>query len=114
MRRRGPGLRTAPGVRTSCLPRGDRPHGQALTEAVRALLEDAPPAVAPTGPELPDVDVDDGLLWETGEGTGGCYAWVAGEAAVVRDLRRCLVAEDGLDRRSVAFTGYWRLGRAEG
>ncbi len=65
MRRRRPGLRTPPGVRTTWLPRGDRPHGQALTEAVRALLEDAPPAVAPTRPALPalpDIDVDDGLL----------------------------------------------------
>jgi hypothetical protein len=28
-------------------------------------------------------------------------------------LRRHLVTERGLDRRSVAFMGYWRLGRAE-
>ncbi len=33
---------------------------------------------------------------------------------IVRDLRRCLVAEHAVDRRSVAFMGYWRQGRAEG
>ena len=32
---------------------------------------------------------------------------------MIRTLRRHLVAECGLDRRSVAFMGYWRLGRAE-
>ena len=41
------------------------------------------------------------------------YAWVAGEAGVIRTLRRHLVAERGLERRSVAFMGYWRLGRCE-
>ncbi|ORT56789.1 siderophore-interacting protein [Streptomyces sp. CB03238] len=39
-------------------------------------------------------------------GTG--YAWLAGEAGVVRALRRHLVDERGLDKRSVDFTGYWR------
>ncbi|WP_406317271.1 siderophore-interacting protein [Streptosporangium sp. NBC_01639] len=41
------------------------------------------------------------------------YAWLAGEAAVIRTLRRHLVAERGLNRRSVAFMGYWRMGRSE-
>ncbi|MET9254540.1 siderophore-interacting protein [Streptomyces sp. NPDC003717] len=36
------------------------------------------------------------------------YAWLAGEASLVRALRRHLVDERGLDRRTVAFTGYWR------
>jgi NADPH-dependent ferric siderophore reductase len=33
---------------------------------------------------------------------------------VIKTLRRHLVAECGVDRGSVAFMGYWRLGRAEG
>ena len=37
----------------------------------------------------------------------------AGEAAAVRAMRRHLVGERGIDRRAVAFMGYWRLGRAE-
>ncbi|TCK21541.1 siderophore-interacting protein [Pseudonocardia endophytica] len=36
------------------------------------------------------------------------FAWVAGEASAVRALRRHLVGECGLDKRAVAFTGYWR------
>lgn len=41
------------------------------------------------------------------------YAWLAGEAGAIKTLRRHLVAERGVDRRAVAFMGYWRLGRAE-
>ena len=44
---------------------------------------------------------------------GKAYAWLAGEARTVRTLRRHLVNERGLDRRSVSFTGYWRRGAAE-
>ncbi|WP_426362410.1 siderophore-interacting protein [Streptomyces sp. E-08] len=39
---------------------------------------------------------------------GRPYAWLAGEASAVRGLRRHLVEERGVDRRSVHFTGYWR------
>ncbi|MEU6699265.1 siderophore-interacting protein [Pseudonocardia sp. NPDC046786] len=36
------------------------------------------------------------------------FGWVAGEASAVRAVRRHLVGERGLDKRAVAFTGYWR------
>ncbi|WP_331716001.1 SIP domain-containing protein [Tessaracoccus coleopterorum] len=36
-----------------------------------------------------------------------------GEAGLVKTLRRFLVSDAGLDRRRVAFMGYWRQGRAE-
>lgn len=39
---------------------------------------------------------------------GSAFAWLGGEAGAVRALRRHLVGERGLDRRSVHFTGYWR------
>ncbi|MEH0934820.1 siderophore-interacting protein [Micromonospora psammae] len=41
------------------------------------------------------------------------YAWIAGESATVRAVRRHLVAERGLDRRRVTFAGYWRRGVSE-
>ncbi|MGH3915746.1 MAG: siderophore-interacting protein [Pseudonocardiaceae bacterium] len=44
---------------------------------------------------------------------GTPYAWVAGEAGMVRALRRHLVAERGIDRAAITFTGYWRLGKTE-
>ncbi|WP_432037567.1 siderophore-interacting protein [Streptomyces cucumeris] len=48
---------------------------------------------------------------ELPEGTP--YAWIAGEAGTVREVRRHLVRERGFDRRAVTFTGYWRLGACE-
>lgn len=44
---------------------------------------------------------------------GAPYAWIAGEAGGVRELRRHLVRERGIDRRSVTFVGYWRRGASE-
>jgi NADPH-dependent ferric siderophore reductase len=41
------------------------------------------------------------------------YAWIAGESGRVRDLRRHLVGERGVDRRQVTFVGYWRQGLTE-
>jgi NADPH-dependent ferric siderophore reductase len=40
------------------------------------------------------------------EGRG--QAWLSGESACVRDLRRHLLDDRGLDRRAVYATGYWR------
>ncbi|WP_446041891.1 siderophore-interacting protein [Streptomyces sp. SID1121] len=44
---------------------------------------------------------------------GTPYAWVAGESATVKAVRRHLVAERGFDRGAVKFTGYWRRGTSE-
>ncbi|MGW4296403.1 SIP domain-containing protein, partial [Micromonospora chersina] len=41
------------------------------------------------------------------------YAWIAGEAGMVKAVRRHLVGERGLDRRRVTFAGYWRRGASE-
>lgn len=42
------------------------------------------------------------------------FAWLAGESALVTDLRRWLVAERGMAKERVQFTGYWRRGVAAG
>ena len=60
--------------------RGDREPGAPLADAVRS-------AVFP-------------------QGRG--QAWLSGESACVRDLRKHLLDERGLDRRRVYATGYWR------
>ncbi|GAA2703052.1 siderophore-interacting protein [Actinoplanes palleronii] len=110
-------LEAPAGVRITWLPRDGAGHGVKLIPAVQAaaahLLGDAAGA---TCADLEDVDVDAGLLWEVPDGTAatdGFYAWLAGEAAVIKTLRRHLVGTCGVDRRAVAFMGYWRLGRAE-
>jgi len=48
---------------------------------------------------------------EAGRRDGSMFAWLAGEQAVVRDLRRYLIEERGVDKSDIDFTGYWR--RAE-
>jgi NADPH-dependent ferric siderophore reductase len=62
------------------LHRNGAPHGIKLREAVRG---------ASFGP-------------------GSVAAWLAGEAGMVRSLRRHLVGERGLDKSAIEFTGYWR------
>jgi iron complex transport system ATP-binding protein len=126
---------TQSSVQVSWLPRGSRPHGELLEAAVReavalpgwASVDGAP---VPPRPVIEDVNVDEAILWETPQrlteaavkatpnphapsGALPFYAWIAGEAAVVRGLRRYLVTEAGIDRKQVAFMGYWRSGRAE-
>ncbi|MER6538639.1 siderophore-interacting protein [Streptomyces sp900105755] len=41
------------------------------------------------------------------------YVWIAGESGRVKELRRHLVGERGIDRRRVTFVGYWRQGLTE-
>ena len=132
---------TASGVQLVWLARGTRPHGELLDAAVRqavslpgwASVETAdgePFRPRPVLQEPEDVNVDEAILWETPQrldqaavqsspnphapaGALPFYAWIAGEAAVVRGLRRYLVRDVGIDRKQVAFMGYWRKGRAE-
>ncbi|MFS8497627.1 MAG: siderophore-interacting protein, partial [Micromonosporaceae bacterium] len=96
------GTAAPPGVRVTWLPRCGAGHGQRLVPAVRAavarLLREPAPVGVPC--PVPDVDVDRELLWEVPEpagapGTGGLYAWLAGEAGVIRTLRRHLVTDHG-------------------
>ncbi|MFD7402841.1 siderophore-interacting protein [Streptomyces sp. NPDC059866] len=67
------------------LHRGDRPVGEALVEAVRAL-------------EFP---------------AGRVHAFVHGEASCVKDLRRLLRVELQIPREDLSISGYWRLGHNE-
>ncbi len=91
---------------------------RSLDDAVRVWLAGHRSAYAPAltrgAQELEDIDVDTDLLWDSPEtGQGDFYAWLAGEAAVIKGLRRLLVSEVGIDRSRVAFMGYWRRGKAE-
>ncbi|WP_418277075.1 siderophore-interacting protein [Isoptericola jiangsuensis] len=120
------------GVRITWLAREDREHGDLLVPAVqdaadrmlalgvRASAQDSAVAVDPL-PELADVDIDTETLWEVPVDVDGrplvqdavLYAWLAGEAGVIKTLRRHLVTHRGVDRKAVAFMGYWRRGRSE-
>jgi NADPH-dependent ferric siderophore reductase len=112
-----------------------RAHGELLQAAVRAAVPEPgwvgiKAASGAAGPEPEDVDVDQDILWETparmetaaiaatknpGMPAGAMpfYAWIAGEAGVIKEMRRYLVRDVGIDRKQVAFMGYWRQGKAE-
>ncbi|MET0302563.1 MAG: siderophore-interacting protein [Microbacteriaceae bacterium] len=105
-------------VRVTWIARDDREHGIALMDAVTGWSASAgdvlAAAAAPRRQELADVDVDRELIWDSPEDSEGeFYAWIAGEAGTVKALRRHLVQGCGVDRKRVAFMGYWRLGQAE-
>lgn len=110
-------LPTRAGIERRVVVRGDV-RGEALLRAVREI---APAMVEAPVPQaaLEDVDIDTGLLWEvprddeTGARDATAYAWLAGEAGVIKSLRRYLVSDLGWDRSAVAFMGYWRQGRVE-
>jgi NADPH-dependent ferric siderophore reductase len=91
------------------LPRDGAARGSLLVPAVHEALREL--GIASTPAALPE-EVGDELLWEVPDtdAASGCYAWLAGEAGVVRTLRRHLVGDLGVPRGSVAFMGYWRQG----
>ena len=67
-------------ARVTWVHRGVATPGVPLTEAVRAA-------------EFP---------------AGRGQAWLSGESGCVKDLRKHLLDDRGLDRRAVYATGYWR------
>lgn len=92
-------------------PSGAR-HGEGMCQAAREAAT-LPAATGPRPAALGDVDIEKQVLWDRATPTDdGFYAWVAGESAAVMAIRKHWVAERGIDRRSVALMGYWRLGRA--
>ncbi len=108
-----------PGFSYRMAGRGDGPRHRHLEEAVREAAHSlVPPG---RGSEVEEIDIDEGILWEVPRTAKGgaalksapMYAWLAGEASAIKALRRHLVAEHGVDRRAVAFMGYWREGRTE-
>ncbi len=109
------GSSTRSGVSVQWLPRGSHPHGELLASAVRAAVAIPAAGAVVTGAEPEDVDVDETILWETATAsTQPFYAWLAGEAGTIKELRRYLVRDAGMDRKQVAFMGYWRRGKSEG
>lgn len=91
------------------------PHGKLLEEGVAAALAELHPRSASGTTDLDDIDVDSEPLWEVpAENTtpSRLYGWLAGEAGVIKRLRRMLVSDYGVPKQSVAFMGYWREGRS--
>lgn len=66
-----------------------------------------------------EIDIDHERIWDSADARGdavestGFFAWLAGEQSAIKRMRRHLVSDLGVDRRAVAFMGYWRLGVAD-
>lgn len=99
--------------------------------AVAAILETLPPRTpARVWIEVHDLadkqelptKADAEITWLTEEGStpsairaaklpsGTPYAWVTGESATVKTVRRHLVGDRDFDRKRISFSGYWRKG----
>ncbi|MEW2630468.1 siderophore-interacting protein [Streptomyces sp. NPDC048389] len=76
---------TPDGAEITWLHRGDRPVGEALVEAVATL-------------DFPE---------------GRVCAFVHGEAACVKELRRLLRVERQIPKDQLSISGYWRLGKTD-
>ncbi|SFS04199.1 NADPH-dependent ferric siderophore reductase, contains FAD-binding and SIP domains [Microbacterium sp. cf046] len=108
-----------PGFDYRVRARGARERHALLVPAVEEAAAQLVPAGE--GAAVEEIDIDTGILWEVPRTAKGgaalksarLYSWLAGESGAIKSLRRHLVAEQGVDRRAVAFMGYWRLGRAE-
>nr|WP_294692682.1 siderophore-interacting protein [uncultured Friedmanniella sp.] len=78
-------LSASPDVQVTWVHRQDRPYGEALAEAVRAV----------------------------GVPAGDVQAFVHGNAEMIRRLRRYLFHELDFNRQRVSMSGYWRTGQTE-
>lgn len=108
-----------PGVEVTWLAREHDRVGELLVPALAAWVEQSAAIVeaarAPRPQEIAEIDVDVETLWDSPEAPQqtGFYAWLAGESAAIKTVRRILVSQHGIDRKRVAFMGYWRLGQSE-
>lgn len=105
-------IQTPEQVRITWLPRDGAELGQRLSQTVTDYLGVAATASSPAAEEID--------VWETptysasGEplrdtsGIPDLYAWIAGECSIVTSLRRHLVKNLAVNRKQVAFMGYWR------
>ncbi|WP_166982995.1 siderophore-interacting protein [Paramicrobacterium fandaimingii] len=79
------------GVEVTWLHRAGAEHGIPLVEAARALPK-------PKSTDNPDAAIE---------------VFAHGERAAMKQLRRLLHTEWGIDRRALSLSAYWALGRAE-
>lgn len=99
-----------PGVSVQFLARsGGQGRGELLYAHLRRACGLAPaalPAVEPVGASE--------HVWHLAHDPHGTYAFIAGESATVKTLRRTCVQEMGLPKENISFMGYWKQGVAEG
>jgi NADPH-dependent ferric siderophore reductase len=93
-------------------------HGELLENAFRdALAELCGPLQPSPDPNGLTEGADEALLWDVPDAdcadTGEVYVWMAGEAGVMKRLRRIVRHDYAMSRSSFACMGYWRQGQSE-
>lgn len=103
------------GMQVTWVVRDGAAHGSALTPAVVDAVDRLDLPLLLAGEDVEEPTGEDEVLWDVPEVADATtardlYAWLAGEARAITGLRRHLVRDVGVDKRSVAFMGYWREG----
>lgn len=104
------------GVEVIWVPR-EVDEGESNHDQVRRLVSGWAAGRGTTSPSAPDdgPEMAGDLIWDEGSADqrlDDWYVWIAGESSMVTGLRRLLVNDHGLDKRRIAFMGYWKHGVA--
>lgn len=112
-----PALSELPNLTVNWCAREDAPRGEGLTAGLRKALGlgawDSKGASITAEPS-PDCDGETEVVWTLADDENPqIYIFIAGEASVVKTLRRICVQEASIPKNDVSFMGYWRVGRTE-
>lgn len=112
-----PPLRELEWVRIHWCAREDAPRGEALTAGLRKALGLGAwnsKGASITAEPSPDCDDESEVVWTLADDENPqIYIFIAGEALVVKTLRRICVQEASISKNDVSFMGYWKAGRTE-
>lgn len=112
-----PALSELPNLTVNWCAREDAPRGEALTAGLRKALGLGAwnsKGASITAEPSPDRDGETEVVWTLADDENPqIYIFIAGEASVVKTLRRICVQEASIPKNDVSFMGYWRAGRTE-
>ncbi len=112
-----PALSELPNLTVNWCTREDAPRGEALTAGLRKALGLGAwnsKGASITAEPSPDRDGETEVVWTLADDENPqIYIFIAGEASVVKTLRRICVQEASIPKNDVSFMGYWRVGRTE-
>ena len=100
-------------IEITWLPRksaeGTASRGTLLASALRRELN-----IADESAPVCERAADDEIVWGVAAGEHvGRYIFIAGEASLIKTLRRVCVNEAQVPKENISFMGYWREGRSE-
>lgn len=112
-----PALSELPNLTVNWCAREDAPRGEGLTVGLRKALGLGAwnsKGASITAEPSPDRDGETEVVWTLADDENPqIYIFIAGEASVVKTLRRICVQEASIPKNDVSFMGYWRVGRTE-